>query len=364
MKKALITWITWQDWSYLAEFLLNKGYEVHWLKRRSSLLNTDRIDHLLKDFHEKDVNFFLHYSDMTDSANLIKLVSKIKPDEIYNLAAQSHVHVSFDMPEYTANSDAVWVLRLLEAIKIAWIEKTCKFYQASTSEMYGGIWYNMPEKWYTEESQFHPRSPYWVAKLYGYWITKNYREAYNMFACNWILFNHESPVRWETFVTRKITRAVAKIKLWLQDKLYLWNLDAKRDRWHAKDYVEWMWLMLQQETPEDFVLATWKTYTVREFVNWAFKEVWINIKWQWTWIDEKWFNSDWKCLVEIDPRYFRPSEVDLLLWDPTKAMKKLWWTIKYTLKEMVSEMVKSDLETFKKEEILKKHGYEILDQYE
>ncbi|EKD24791.1 MAG: hypothetical protein ACD_80C00151G0006 [uncultured bacterium (gcode 4)] len=365
MKKALITWITGQDWAYLAELLLNKWYEVHWLRRRSSLLNTQRIDHLFKDVHEKNVNLFLYYSDMTDSANLIKLITKIQPDEIYNLAAQSHVQVSFEMPEYTANSDAIWVLRLLEAIRISWLEKTCKFYQASTSEMYGWVWYNMPTTWYTEESPFHPRSPYWVAKLYGYRLTRNYREAYNMFTSNWILFNHESPIRWENFVTRKITRAIAKIKLGLQKKLYLWNLNAKRDRWHAKDYVEWMRLMLQQETPDDFVLATWKIYTVRDFVIFAFQKIWINIEWRWEWIEEKWYDAvSGDCLIEIDSRYFRPSEVDVLLWDAAKARKILWWEPKHSLEELISEMIEADLKTFKKEEILKKHGYEILNQYE
>lgn len=365
MKKALITWITWQDWAYLAEFLLAKWYEVHGLRRRSSSFNTWRIDHLLKDSHNVDNKFFLHYSDMTDSANLIKLISKIKPDEIYNLAAQSHVHISFDIPEYTANSDAVGVLRLLEATRIAWLEKTCKLYQASTSEMYWWMWYNMPAAWYTEESPFHPRSPYGVAKLYGFWITKNYREAYNMFACNGILFNHESPIRWETFVTRKITRAVASIKLWLQNKLYLWNLDAKRDRWHAKDYIEGMRLMLQQDKADDYVLATWKNNSVREFVEFAFTEIDVKIERKWTWINEKWYNAaTWECIVEIDSRYFRPSEVDVLLGDPTKAKNQLWRNIKYTLKEMVSEMVQSDTVILKKEEILKKHWYEILQQYE
>jgi len=302
---------------------------------------------------------------MTDSANLIKLVTKIKPDEIYNLAAQSHVHISFDIPEYTANSDAVGVLRLLEAIRIAGLEKTCKFYQASTSEMYWGMWYNMPIAWYIEESPFHPRSPYGVAKLYGYRITRNYREAYNMFTCNGILFNHESPIRGETFEKRKITRAVAGIKLWLQDKLYLGNLDAKRDRWHAKDYIEGMWLMLQQAKAEDYVLATWETHSVRDFVEFAFEEIGVKLDRKGAWVEEKWYNTEtWECIVEIDPKYFRPSEVDVLLGDPSKAKNELWWKIKYTLKEMVSEMVTSDMETLKKEEILKKHGYEILKQYE
>jgi len=365
MKKALITGITWQDGAYLAELLISKWYEVHGLKRRTSLINTKRIDHLYKDFQEENKKFFVHYSDMTDSMNLNRLVAEIQPDEIYNLAAQSHVHISFDIPEYTANADGIWVLRLLEAIRINKLEGKCKFYQASTSELYGGMWYNMPEKGYTEESVFHPRSPYGCAKLYGYWITKNYREAYNMFACNGILFNHESPLRWESFVTRKITRAVAKIVLWEQKKLYLGNMDAKRDWGHAKDYVEGMWLMLQQEKPEDFVLATGKTYTVRSFVELAFKEVDITIEWKWEWVDEKWYNvATWECIIEIDPRYFRPSEVEVLLWDPTKANTQLWRTPHYTFEEMVREMVRSDLETFKKEKILKDHGYEIFTQYE
>lgn len=365
MKKAIITWITWQDWAYLAELLLSKWYEVHGIKRRTSLFNTDRIDHLYQDIHNPDLKLHLHFWDLTDSANLIKLVSDIKPDEIYNLWAQSHVAVSFDMPEYTANTDWIGALRLLEAIRVAGLEKTCKYYQASTSELYGWLDYNRPEKWYNEESPMHPRSPYWVAKLYAMWITRNYKESYNMFACNGILFNHESPIRWETFVTRKITMAVAKISLWLQDTLYLWNLDAKRDWWHARDYVEAMWLMLQQEKPSDFVIATWESYSVREFVEWSFKEAWIDIEWKWSWVNEKWFDKGtWKCIVEVDSKYFRPAEVDFLLWDSLKARKILWWKPKYTLKEMCAEMVKSDVDKFKKEEILKKHGYEFLNQYE
>lgn len=365
MKKALITGITWQDWAYLAEFLLKKGYEVHWIRRRTSIFNTERIDHLLQENSKFVWNFFLHYWDMTDSANLIKLVTQIQPDEIYNLAAQSHVHISFQMPEYTANSDAVWTLRLLEAMRVAWIEKKCKFYQASTSELFGWMDYNRPENGYNETSPMHPRSPYGCAKLYAMWIVRNYKESYNMFVCNWILFNHESPIRWETFVTRKITMAVAKISLWLQDKLYLGNLDAKRDRWHAKDYVEAMWLMLQQEKPEDYVIATWESNTVKKFVDWSFEEAWIEIEWKWTGIDEKWYDKKtWKCIVEIDPKYFRPAEVDFLLWDSSKAKKELWRSPKYTVREMCKEMVKSDVEKFKKQEILKKHGYEILNQYE
>lgn len=364
MKKAFITGITWQDWAYLAEFLLEKWYEVHWMKRRASSFNTTRIDHLFNNGKFK-WKFFLHYWDMTDSINIIKLVWEIKPDEIYNLAAQSHVHVSFEMPEYTGNSDWLWALRLLEAIKVNWLIWKTKFYQASTSELFWWMDYNRPEKWYNEESPMHPRSPYWVSKLYAMWITRNYKESYWMFACNWILFNHESPIRWETFVTRKITRAVAAISLWLQDKLYLWNLDAKRDWWHARDYIEWMWLMLQQEKPVDYVLATWVSNTVRQFVEWSFSEVWIEIEWKWTWIDEKWYNKkSSKCLIEINPRYFRPAEVDFLLWDSSKARKELGWIPKYSVEEMCKEMVASDIKSLKKDEILKKHGYEILNQFE
>lgn len=365
MKKVLITWITWQDWAYLAELLIQKWYEVHGVKRRSSLFNTDRIDHLYEWPEIKDRNFILHYGDMTDSANLIKLVGDIRPDEVYNLAAQSHVGVSFDIPEYTGNSDALGALRLLEAIRVAWLEKTCKYYQASTSELFGWLDYNRPEKWYNENSPMHPRSPYWVAKLYAMRITRNYKESYGMFACNWILFNHESPIRWETFVTRKITMAAAKISLWLQDKLYLWNLSAKRDWWHAKDYVEAMRLMLQQEKPNDFVIATWESNTVRDFVNWSFEEVWIELDWKWTGIEEKWYDKKTgKCIVEVDPKYFRPAEVDFLLWDSSKARDVLWWSPKYTVREMCKEMVQSDIIKFKQQKILKDHGYEILNQYE
>lgn len=365
MKKAFITWITWQDWAYLAELLLSKWYEVHGLKRRTSLFNTDRIDYLNQNPYDKDNRFFLHYWDLTDSTNLTQLISKIKPDEVYNLAAQSHVAVSFEMPEYTANVDGVWTLRLLDAIRNAWLEKTCKFYQASTSELFGWLDYNRPEAWYNEESPMHPRSPYWCAKLYAMWIVRNYKESYNMFACNWILFNHESPLRWETFVTRKITMAVAKISLWLQDKLYLWNLDSLRDWWHAKDYVEWMWRILQQDKPDDYVIATWEANSVRDFVNWSFEEVWIELEWKWIWVDEKWYDKKtWKCLVEVDPRFFRPAEVDFLLWDSSKARKELWWEPKYTVRDMCREMVALDIEKFKKQEILKEHWYNFLNQYE
>lgn len=365
MKKALITWITGQDGAYLAEFLLSKWYEVHGIKRRASSFNTDRIDHLLQEPHAPDRKLFLHYGDMTDSSNLIKLVGKIQPDEIYNLAAQSHVHVSFDMPEYTANTDALWALRLLEAIRMVWLEKRTRFYQASTSELYGWMDDNRPKTWYNETSAMHPRSPYGVAKLYAMWITRNYNESYGMFACNGILFNHESPIRGETFVTRKITMAVAQIHLWLQDTLYLGNLDAVRDRWHAKDYIEAMWLMLQQDKAEDFVIATWIAHTVREFVERSFAEVGIDLEWRGEGIDEKGYDiATWKCLVAVDPKYFRPAEVDFLLWDASKARTVLWWTPQYTLKEMCAEMVQSDIVSFRKEKILKEHGYEILKQYE
>lgn len=360
MKIALITGVTWQDGAYLSELLLEKWYEVHGIKRRASSFNTERIDHL---FENK--NFNLHYGDMTDSANLIKLVSDIQPVEIYNLAAQSHVAVSFDMPEYTANTDGIGTLRLLEAVRVAGLEKKCKFYQASTSELFWGLEYNRPETGYTEESPMHPRSPYGCAKLYAMWIVRNYKESYGMFACNGILFNHESPLRGETFVTRKITMAVAKISLWLQKIVELWNLDAKRDWGHAKDYVEAMWMILQQDTPEDFVIATWETYTVREFVNWSFQEVGIEVEWRWEWIDEKWYNTqNWELLVSINPRYFRPAEVDFLLWDSSKARKILWWKPKYSVQEMCKEMVVSDREKFRKQEILKNHWFEILEQYE
>lgn len=365
MKKALITWITWQDWAYLAELLINKWYEVHWIKRRNSLLNTNRIDHLYQEPNNPNKKLILHYWDLTDSANLIKLVWEIKPDEIYNLWAQSHVHVSYEIPEYTANVDWIWTLRLLEAIRINKLEKFTKFYQASTSELFWWLDYNRTEEGYNEDSPMHPRSPYWVAKLYAMWITRNYKESYWIFACNWILFNHESPLRWETFVTRKITRAVAQIYLWIQDKLYLWNLDAKRDWWHARDYVEAMWMMLQQEKPEDYIIATWITNTVRQFVEWSFEEAWIIIEWKWTWINEKWYNkSNWNIIVEIDPKYFRPAEVDYLLWDPSKANKILGWKPNITVREMCSEMVKNDIDFFKKQKILKEHWYEILHQYE
>ena len=339
-KTALITGITGQDGAYLAEFLLNKGYTVHGIKRRSSSFNTQRIDHLYRDPHERNVNFFMHYGDLTDSTNLIRIVQEVQPDEIYNLAAQSHVQVSFETPEYTANSDAIGTLRLLEAIRILGLEKKTKFYQASTSELYGKV-QEIPQ---SETTPFYPRSPYGAAKLYAYWVTVNYREAYDMFACNGILFNHESPTRGETFVTRKITMAVAKIKNGLQDKLYLGNLDAKRDWGFAGDYVEAMWLMLQQDEPDDIVIATGETHSVREFVELAFGEVGIEIQWRGEGVDEVGVDAaTGDVVVEIDPRYYRPTEVELLLGDPTKAKEKLGWEAKVELRELVKMMVEGDM---------------------
>ncbi|MCB0761483.1 MAG: GDP-mannose 4,6-dehydratase [Flavobacteriales bacterium] len=360
-KKALVTGITGQDGAYLAELLLSKGYEVHGIKRRSSLFNTDRVDHLYQDQHEHDVRFKMHYGDLTDSTNLIRLVQQIEPDEIYNLAAMSHVAVSFETPEYTANADAIGTLRLLEAMRILGMERDCKFYQASTSELYGKV-VEIPQ---TETTPFYPRSPYAVAKLYGFWITKNYREAYDIYACNGILFNHESPIRGETFVTRKITRAVAKIHLGLEKKLYLGNLDAKRDWGHAKDYVEGMWLMLQQETADDYVLATGETHSVREFVELAFGEVGIALDWTGKGVDEKGINkATGEVIVEVDPRYFRPTEVDLLVGDPSKAYKELGWKHRHTLQDLVSEMVKSDVELFKRDKYLIEGGHKIMRYFE
>lgn len=356
-KTALITGITGQDGAYLAELLLKKGYTVHGIKRRSSLFNTDRIDHLYHDPHEKGVPFYLHYGDLTDSTNLIRIVQEVKPDEIYNLAAQSHVKVSFETPEYTANADAIGTLRLLEAIRILGMEKTTRFYQASTSELYGLV-QEVPQK---ETTPFYPRSPYGVAKLYAFWITKNYREAYGMFACNGILFNHESPIRGETFVTRKITRAAARIKLGLQGKLFLGNLDAERDWGHARDYVEGMWLMLQQDQPDDFVLATGRKITVRQFVEWAFAEAGITLEWKGKDIDEKGYDkATGKVLVEIDPKYFRPAEVDLLVGDAGKAKKQLGWTPKHTVEELVKEMVASDIRLFERDKYLMEGGHKVV----
>ncbi|MQM29856.1 MAG: GDP-mannose 4,6-dehydratase [Candidatus Accumulibacter phosphatis] len=360
MKKALITGITGQDGAYLAEFLLEKGYEVHGLKRRASLFNTDRIDHLYQDPHEKGRCFVLHHGDMTDSSSLIRIIQQVQPDEIYNLAAQSHVAVSFEEPEYTANSDGLGVLRVLEAIRILGLEKKTRFYQASTSELYGLV-QEVPQK---ETTPFYPRSPYAVAKLYGYWIVVNYREAYGIYACNGILFNHESPVRGETFVTRKITRALARIKLRLQDCVYLGNLDAKRDWGHARDYVEMQWLMLQQEKPEDFVIATGVQYSVRDFVDAAAIELGMVIRWEGEGVDEKGYDAGGKCVVAVDPRYFRPTEVETLLGDPTKAREKLGWTPKTSFAELVSEMVREDLKAAERDELVKKHGYKTMDYHE
>ncbi|HTA82846.1 MAG TPA: GDP-mannose 4,6-dehydratase [Bacteroidia bacterium] len=356
-KSALITGVTGQDGAYLAELLLKKGYIVHGIKRRSSMFNTHRIDHLYRDVHEGKTNFFLHYGDLTDSTNLIRIVQETQPDEIYNLAAQSHVKVSFETPEYTANADALGTLRLLEAIRILKRESKSRFYQASTSELYGYA-QEIPQK---ETTPFYPRSPYGVAKLYAYWIVRNYREAYNMFACNGILFNHESPIRGETFVTRKITRAAAKVKLGLQKNLFLGNLDAERDWGHAKDYVEGMWMMMQQDVSDDFVLATGKKISVRRFVELAFNEVGITMEWKGKGKDEKGINkATGEVIVEIDPRYFRPTEVDLLIGDASKARKKLGWTPKLTIEDLVKEMVASDLKLFEKDKYLLEGGHDVL----
>ncbi|MES2935160.1 MAG: GDP-mannose 4,6-dehydratase [Pseudomonadota bacterium] len=362
-KVALITGITGQDGAYLAELLLQKGYIVHGIKRRSSLFNTDRIDHLYQDPHEKNLKLklhILHYGDMTDSSSLTRIIQQVQPDEIYNLAAQSHVAVSFEEPEYTANSDALGPLRILEAIRILGLEKKTRFYQASTSELYGLV-QETPQK---ETTPFYPRSPYAVAKLYAYWITVNYREAYGMYACNGILFNHESPVRGETFVTRKITRALARIKLGLQDCLFLGNLDAKRDWGHAKDYVEMQWLMLQQDKAEDFVIATGVQYSVRDFVDAAAKELSIIIHWQGNGVDETGTDDKGKVIVKVDPRYFRPTEVETLLGDPTKAKEKLGWVPKISFEELVSEMVREDLKSAERDELVKKHGFSTYDYHE
>lgn len=360
MKKVLITGITGQDGAYLAEFLLTKGYEVHGLKRRASLFNTDRIDHLYQDPHEPDRRFILHHGDMTDSSSLVRIVQQVQPDEFYNLAAQSHVAVSFEEPEYTANSDALGTLRALEAIRILGLEGKTRFYQASTSELFGKV-QEIPQK---ESTPFYPRSPYACAKLYAYWITINYREAYGIYACNGILFNHESPIRGETFVTRKITRALARIKLGLQDKLYLGNLDAKRDWGHAKDYVEMQWLMLQQEKPEDFVIATGRQHSVRDFIEAAAAELGIIIRWQGRGLAETGHDDEGRCLVAIDPRYIRPTEVETLLGDPGKAREKLGWAPKITFKELVGEMVREDLIAAKRDELVKRHGFNAYDYNE
>jgi len=355
-KVALITGITGQDGSYLAELLLAKGYEVHGIKRRASSFNTERIDHIYQDPHHDDQHFFLHYGDMSDSTVLLRLIQQVQPDEIYNLAAQSHVAVSFEEPEYTANTDAVGALRILEAMRILGLQKKTRFYQASTSELYGLV-QEVPQK---ETTPFYPRSPYAVAKMYAYWITINYREAYGMYACNGILFNHESPRRGETFVTRKITRALARIKLGLQECLYLGNINALRDWGHAKDYVEMQWLMLQQETPEDYVIATGKQYSVRDFVYIAAAELDIHISWSGKGIDEKGYDELGRCIVAVDPRYFRPTEVESLLGDPSKAKAKLGWVPKITFSEMVSEMVLEDLKTAERDHLVNQHGYKTM----
>lgn len=362
MKKvALITGITGQDGAYLAEFLLDKGYEVHGIRRRASLFNTDRIDHLYHDPHSKGYDLTLHYGDLTDSSSLIRIVKEVQPDEIYNLAAQSHVAVSFLEPEYTANSDALGALRILEAIRIAGLEKKTKFYQASTSELYGLV-QEIPQK---ETTPFYPRSPYAVAKMYAYWITVNYREAYGMYACNGILFNHESPIRGETFVTRKITRALARIKLGLQECLYLGNMNALRDWGHARDYVVMQWMMLQQETPEDFVIATGEQHSVREFVELAAKEIGIQIRWEGKDQEEKGYDvATGKCIVAVDPRYYRPAEVETLLGDPTKAKEKLGWVPTTTFDELVAEMMREDMKEAQRDELVKQNGFKYFTPHE
>ncbi len=370
MKVALITGVTGQDGAYLSEFLLKKGYVVHGIKRRSSIFNTERIDHIYEDPHVDNQHFFLHYGDMTDSTNLIRLIQQIQPDEIYNLAAMSHVHVSFEIPEYTANTDALGTLRILDAVRLLKMEKKTRIYQASTSELYGKV-QEVPQ---TENTPFYPRSPYAVAKMYAYWITVNYREAYNMFACNGILFNHESPIRGETFVTRKITRAVSRIALGLQDKFFLGNLDAKRDWGHAKDYIRMMWMILQADEAEDWVIATGKTTPVREFVRMSFEEAGIEVDFIGKGIEEKavikkCHNKDFqlpigKEVLSIDPRYFRPTEVDLLVGDASKAKNKLGWVPKYDLKALVNDMMQSDLKLMQKEQYLKEGGYRIKNYFE
>ena len=370
MKKALITGVTGQDGAYLTELLLEKGYEVHGVKRRSSLFNTDRIDHLYQDPHEKNIRFKLHYGDLSDSMNLTRIIQEVQPDEIYNLGAMSHVKVSFDTPEYTANVDGIGTLRILEAVRLLGLTEKTRIYQASTSELYGLV-QAVPQ---SETTPFYPRSPYAVAKLYGYWITVNYREAYNMYACNGILFNHESPLRGETFVTRKITRATARISLGMQEKMFLGNLNAKRDWGHAKDYVEAMWRILQQDKPEDYVIATGITTTIRDFVKMAFEEVGVTVKFEGEGENERGIvasveNPDAKlevgqCVVEVDARYFRPTEVELLIGDPTKAQKQLDWTPKYDLPALVKDMVQADVELFKRDAYLKEGGHTIMNYHE
>ncbi len=360
MKRALITGVTGQDGAYLAELLLLKGYEVHGIKRRTSLFNTNRIDHLYEDPHQIGRHFMLHYGDMTDSSCLTRIVQEVKPDEIYNLAAQSHVKVSFEEPEYTANADALGTLRLLEAIRIAGLEKVSRFYQASTSELYGLV-QEIPQK---ETTPFYPRSPYAVAKLYAYWITVNYREAYGIYACNGILFNHESPQRGETFVTRKITRALTRIKVGLQDRLYLGNMDALRDWGHARDYVEMQWLMLQQEQPKDYVIATGEQHSVREFVNLAASFLGLEIRWEGAGVNEKGLDKDGKVIVAVDPRYYRPTEVETLLGDASKAKRELGWQPRITFSELVREMAEEDLKAAERDALIRKHGYSIFNYHE
>ncbi len=360
MKKALITGITGQDGAYLAEFLLSKGYEVHGIKRRTSLFNTGRIDHLYQDPHDSDVRFRLHYGDMTDAGSLIHVIQKVQPDEIYNLAAQSHVGVSFESPEYTANVDALGTLRLLDAIRVLGMTETVRFYQASTSELYGRA-QEIPQK---ETTPFYPRSPYGVSKLFAYWITVNYREAYGMYACNGVLFNHESPIRGETFVTRKITRGLARIKVGLQECLFLGNLDAKRDWGHARDYVEMQWLMLQQDAPEDYVIATGQHYAVRDFVNAAAQEMGFELDWRDRGPGEKAFDRRGRCVVAVDPHYFRPAEVDTLIGDASKARAKLGWKPKTTFRELVAEMAAADLEAAERDLLVHKSGYRVHSQFD
>jgi GDPmannose 4,6-dehydratase len=354
LKRALITGVTGQDGAYLAQFLLAKGYEVHGIKRRASLFNTNRIDHIYEDPHNPDPQFILHYGDLTDSSSLIHIVQKVQPDEIYNLGAQSHVQVSFEQPEYTADADAMGPLRLLEAIRILGLEKKTKFYQASTSELYGLV-QEIPQR---ETTPFYPRSPYAVAKMYAFWICVNYREAYGIFACNGILFNHESPLRGETFVTRKITRGLSRIKVGLQDTLFLGNLDAKRDWGHARDYVEMQWLMLQQEKPQDFVIATGHQYSVREFVQRCAKRLELDLVWKGSGVEEKAYDRDGKLVVAVDPRYFRPTEVETLLGDPGKAQRELGWTPRTSFEQLVDEMVEADLKSAQRDALVRQHGFE------
>jgi GDPmannose 4,6-dehydratase len=359
-KTALITGITGQDGAYLAEFLLNKGYVVHGIRRRASLFNTDRIDHLYRDIHSEDVRMFLHFGDMTDTSSIVRILQAVQPDEVYNLAAQSHVAVSFEEPEYTANCDGIGALRMLEAIRLLGLGKQTRFYQASTSELYGLV----QETPQSETTPFYPRSPYAAAKLYAYWITVNYREAYGIYACNGILFNHESPIRGETFVTRKITRALARIRLGLQDRLYLGNLDALRDWGHARDYVEMQWLMLQQNAPKDYVIATGEQHSVREFVSAAAGELGVSIRWTGQGVDERGLDDKGACIVAIDPRYFRPTEVDSLLGDATKARTELGWSPKITFKELVAEMAQEDLRLAERDDVVRKAGYRLLHRTE